>query len=51
MTLNPEDTSMFSLLCEVPCVLAQLNNSVAPAAAMMLRKIRVVGFIGIDVPC
>ena len=49
MTLNPEATSMLSLFCEVPWVLAQLNNSAAHPAAMMLRKIRVVGFIGSDV--
>src|SRR5258707_9655394 len=45
MTLNPEATSMFSLFCVVVCVLAQLINSAAHPAAILLRKRRVVGFI------
>jgi hypothetical protein len=40
---------MFSLFCVVLCVLAQLISSVVHPAAIMLRKIRVVGFI--DVIC
>jgi hypothetical protein len=40
---------MLSLFCVVVCVLAQLINSAAHPAAIMLRKIRVVGFI--DVIC
>jgi hypothetical protein len=36
---------MFSLLCEVLCVLAQLTNSAVHPTAMLLRKRRVVGFI------
>jgi len=49
MTLNPEATSMLSLFCVVVCVLAQRINSAAHPAAIMLKKIRVVGFI--DVIC
>src|SRR3954465_13460993 len=45
MTLNPEATSMLSLFCVVVCVLAQLINSAVHPAAILLRKIRVVGFI------
>ena len=48
MTLNPEATSMLSLFCVVVCVLAQLTNSAANPAAMLLRKKRVVGFIDSD---
>ena len=40
---------MLSLFCVVVCVLAQLNNSAAHPAAIMLRKRRVVGFI--DMMC
>ena len=50
MTLNPEATSMLSLSCEIFCVLAQLNNSAVHPAAIMLKKILVVGFIDSDVP-
>jgi hypothetical protein len=50
MTLNPEATSMLSLFCVVLCVLAQLINSAAHPAAILLRKIRVVGFIDGDLP-
>ena len=48
MTLNPEATSMLSLFCDMLCVLAQLANSAAQAAAILLRKRRVVGFIDSD---
>src|SRR5262245_51941543 len=50
MTLNPEATSMLSLFCEMLCVLAQLTNNAAQAAAILLRKRRVVGFIVGDLP-
>ena len=45
MTLNPEATSMLSLFCVVLCVLAQLIKTAVHPAAILLRKIRVVGFI------
>ena len=41
---------MFSLFCVVVCVLAQLINSAVHPAAILLRKIRVVGFIDGDLP-
>jgi hypothetical protein len=47
--LNPEATSMLSLSCVVVCVLAQLTNSAAQPAAILLRKRRVVDFT--DVIC
>jgi len=40
---------MLSLFCVVLCVLAQMINSVAQPAAILLRKRRVVDFI--DVIC
>src|SRR4030095_8160960 len=51
MTLNPEATSMLSLFCVVVCVLAQLINSAAQPALILLRKKRVVCFIDSDLPC
>src|SRR6476646_4637520 len=51
MTLNPEATSIFSLFCVVVCVLAQLINSAVHPAAILLRKRRVVDFIGGDLQC
>ena len=45
MTLNPEATSMLSLFCVVLCVLAQLINSAAQPAAILLRKRGVLDFI------
>src|SRR5262245_34681299 len=50
MTLKPEATSMLSLFCVVVCVLAQLINSAAQPAAILLRKRRVVDFINGDLP-
>ena len=41
---------MLSLFCDMLCVLAQLANSAAQAAAILLRKRRVVGFIDSDLP-
>ena len=41
---------MLSLFCVVVCVLAQLINTAAQPAAILLRKRRVVGFIDSDVP-
>lgn len=41
---------MLSLFCEVVCVLAQLINSAVHPAAIMPKKIRVVGFIDSDQP-
>src|SRR4029077_12733201 len=45
MTLNPEATSMLSLFCVWVCVVAQPNINAAHPAAILLRKIRLVGFI------
>jgi hypothetical protein len=41
---------MLSLFCVVVCVLAQLINSAVHPAAILLRKIRVGGFIDSDQP-
>jgi hypothetical protein len=41
---------MLSLFCVVLCVLAQLSNTAAQPAAILLRKRRVVGFIDSDLP-
>jgi hypothetical protein len=41
---------MLSLFCVVLCVPAQLISSAAHPAAILLRKIRVVGFIDGDLP-
>jgi len=39
------------LLCETPCVLAQLANNAVQATAMLVKKKRVVGFIDGDLSC
>jgi hypothetical protein len=50
MTLNPDATSMLSLFWVVVAVLAQLTNSAAQPAAVLVRKRRAVGFIDSDLP-
>src|SRR5213082_1416806 len=50
MTLKPAATSMLSLFWVVFAVLAQLTNSAAQPAAVLLRKRRAVGFIDSDLP-
>src|SRR5690348_11660415 len=50
MTLNPEATSMLSLFWAVFPVLAQLTNSAAQPAAILLSKKCTVGFIDSDLP-
>src|SRR4029077_10648655 len=46
ITLKPDATSMLSRFCVLVCVLAQPTNSAMHAAAILLRKIRLAGFIG-----
>ena len=42
---------MLSLFWEMFPVLAQLTNSAAQPTAILVRKRRIVGFIGSDVSC
>ena len=41
---------MLSLFCDMLCVLAQPTNDAAHPTAILVRKKRVVGFIGSDLP-
>src|SRR5262249_56744501 len=50
VSLNPDATSMVYLVCVVLCVLAQLINSAAQPAAILLRKRGVVDFIVGNLP-
>src|SRR5947208_15430214 len=46
IVLKPEATSVLSLFCVLVCVVEQLTKNAAHAAAMLVKKRYLIGFIG-----